>query len=214
MSLSTAPNWTQKPVLLSKQWAESLNPKTSTQNQTVADNLLRTLPVTDNICPENGSYPPYTSVELRPQNRPFMHEVLVASLVANGMSYAAGTTEEWMQASRDGKQVWVGAGQLPYESVYRSDPPGIVLTFNGFIAGYAWSLEGVPIKLALSVLTIYCVYTMVHLAYMFLTGHASLTFYHLGTHCSGDKFMSIKHFVVHERRNRSYGYIQIPCWCS
>jgi hypothetical protein len=90
---SAVPAWSSPSISFSKAWAESLNPITSVQHRTVSDNALRALPVTDEICPPGGAYP-----EASPQwqplwTRPFMHEAFLTSLVANGLSHAAGATQ-------------------------------------------------------------------------------------------------------------------------
>lgn len=172
---STLPDWSRPSVAFSKQWAESLNPLTSTQNWTVADNLLRTMPVTDNICPRNGSYEQDNGAMLHSRNRLLMHEALIASLIANGMSNAAGITEQWTQKSSKNKDnIWTLFNSTIGSLLKQSSPPGIVLTFQGSLPGYAWSLDSSSIILALTVLIIYCLYTIVYLAYVFSTGHSSM----------------------------------------
>jgi hypothetical protein len=174
-SLSMLPQWAQPSVKFSKEWAQSLNPLTSVQNRTVADNLIRLLPVTDEICPLNGSYP-HTSETIDgnfvPTTRPFMHERLIASLVANGMSHAAGVVERW-QWPTDGQ--WSYTSPQNFTQYIQADPPGMKLTFQVFMPGYGWNLDGFAIKIAVAVLILYCLYASIYVLYTFFTGHSSTT---------------------------------------
>lgn len=160
-SLSTVPQWSQPSVRLSKQWAESLNPKTNMHNRKMVDNLLRWMPPTDNICPTNGSYRS-TREYLR---RPFMHEALVASLLANGMSNKDGIH------GRFPASVFTTNDALDVEG--RPVRPGIIMTFHSFVEGYAWNLEGTSIKIAIPVLIIYCIYTIAYVLFTLITGRFS-----------------------------------------
>lgn len=176
-SPSTLPQWSLPSIQLSKAWAESLSPLTDVQNRTVADNLLRLLPVTNNICPANGSYSQDLPVLQFPDSRPFMHERLLASLVANGMSHAAGVTEEWGldPANSDPNFRWTFYSSYFNKSKNQAVPPGIILVLHGQLLGYAWSLDGAPIKLALPILFLYCIYTIAYVLYTFVTGRSSTT---------------------------------------
>ncbi len=176
-SPSTLPQWSLPSVQLSKAWAESLSPLTDVQNRTVADNLLRLLPVTTNVCPLNGSYPENLSELQYRDSRPFMHERLLATLVANGMSHAAGATElwRWDPAESDPNFRWSFYSSSSNENKNQATPPGFVLTLHGQLSGYAWSLDGAPIKLALPILFLYCIYILAYVLYTFVTGRSSTT---------------------------------------
>ena len=50
----------------------------------------------------------------------------------------------------------------------------MTLKFQGGVEGYAWSVDGVPVKLAIVVLSLYCLYTAVYVLYTILTGHCSM----------------------------------------
>lgn len=176
-SYSTLPQWSLPSVHLSKAWAESLSPLTDVQNRTVADNLLRLLPITTNVCPANGSYPQDTSELQSPVSRPFMHERLLASLVANGMAHVAGATElwQWDPANSDPNFRWISYSSKSNKDQNQAVPPGIVLTLHGRLSGYAWSLDGAPVKVALPILFLYCMYTFAYVLYTFVTGRSSTT---------------------------------------
>ena len=176
-SLSILPQWSLPSVRLSQAWAESLSPLTDIQNRTVADNLLRLLPVTNNVCPVNGSYPQDQPELHFPDSRPLMHERLLASLVANGMSHAAGATEQWRwdPANSDPNFRWAFYNPHGNERKNQAVPPGLVLILHGRLSGYAWSLHGAPIKVALPILFLYCIYTTAYVLYTFITGRSSTT---------------------------------------
>lgn len=183
--LVTLPRWTQQPsISMSKAWAEQgLNPTTSINNRTVADILLGQLPLTSYICPVGGqflpnSYQQDTAITHSPNGwgRPFLHERLIAALVANGLSHAAGVVELWTPA---GGGTWSftrpndNSGQN-FSFLKQPNPPGMVLTMHGYLPGtYAWIIDGVTIKLALAILCAYCAYALAYALYSFSTLKAS-----------------------------------------
>ena len=165
-SLSSLPQWSQPSITLSAICPQSLSPMTDVQNRSVADNLLRLTVATANICLPNGSYTSDQSGNS--QSRPFMHERLLASLVANGMSHAAGATHQ------------VDNGYInsyaPVDPDVRSEAgTGIVLTFQGWVPGFGWNLDGIPIKIALPILIFYCLFASTYGLYTLITGRSSTT---------------------------------------
>ncbi|KEF60305.1 uncharacterized protein A1O9_01865 [Exophiala aquamarina CBS 119918] len=170
-SLAELPQWSNPSVKLSKAWAESLEAITDVLNRTVVDNLIRQMPITDNICP-NGTSEGRYQISLR---RPFMYERLLATLVANGMSHAAGAIEEWFWYPSP-KQTggWVFTDPNTFEQKSQKSPPGVVLTFEGHLPGFAWNLDGIPIKIVLPVLMVYCLYTLSYVLFTFITGRSSM----------------------------------------
>jgi hypothetical protein len=167
--------WPQHAIApLSKDWANSITSQTSNQNRTVADNLLRTLLLTDNICPPNGIYSNNLTADDRNTARPYTHEALISSLIANGLSHVAGPFEQWQWGKWDNSHFqWRHIDEWSGEERTSSQPPGIVLTFHGHLMGYAWSLDGTGIKIAVPILIIYCLYTTVYVLYTFITGRSS-----------------------------------------
>jgi hypothetical protein len=148
-----------------------LNPVTSTQNRTVVDNLLRELPMDQNICPVDTVNATVNNwVGTTPQNqffRPYYHERLVAALVANGISHSAGVTEQWTGSGPD--STWTttvtNSSDETLTVLTSSHPPGVVLAIHGSLPGYAWNLDGVLIRLAIAILCLYCVYTIAYALY-------------------------------------------------
>jgi hypothetical protein len=134
------------------------------QNRTVADNLLSWMPVTDSICPSDGSYPKGNEPNST-DVRPFMHEALVASLVANGMSHPT-----------NGIQVCSWENNGCHWSCYDGalmDRPVAVLDFHGSLPGFAYNLDGTPIKVALPILILYLLYTIPYVIFTLITGRSS-----------------------------------------
>ncbi|KAE8160474.1 hypothetical protein BDV40DRAFT_302286 [Aspergillus tamarii] len=171
-SLLSVPQWSDPSIKISLEWAKSLNQVTSVQNRSVADNLLRSLSVTDNLCPWNATYGLDTQGYSR--TRPYMHEALISSLVANGISHSAGAAEEWRKHRIGGSQIWE-YNAFPSGNLEQTiSPPAMILKFQGSVEGYAWSVDGVPVKLAIVVLSLYCLYTAVYVLYTILTGHCSM----------------------------------------
>ncbi|KAF4177465.1 hypothetical protein CNMCM8694_002296 [Aspergillus lentulus] len=160
--LNALPAWPPHAVSISKDWANSITTQIANQNRTVADNLLRSLLLTENVCPVNGSYPLYSRAP-----RPMMHEAIVSSLVANGMSHAAGPFNMSAQNLHDGTFRWVTRiGDL-------INPPGLILTFQSHVLGFAWNMDGTAIRIAISILILYCLYATIYVVYTFVTGHSS-----------------------------------------
>jgi hypothetical protein len=213
--------WSHDPVKMSKIWAESLNTVTDVQNRTVADNLLRWMPVTSNLCPLNGTYSSAISgnggcadqVKLpdgscpgdneNAYKRPFMHEALISSLVANGMSHAADGIELWTYSS--GKDTdyrgWTFSNSRSDDRVTQNNPPGVLLNFHGRLPGYVFNLDGVPIKIALLILMLYCLVVVPYVLFTLTTGRSSRIW---GT-MSGFTALAINSTPTEALRNTSAG---------
>lgn len=165
--LNTLPaaSWQANAVSLSKEWANSITTQLSNQNRTVADNLLRSLLLTENICPVNGSYPLYLL-----SSRPMMHEALISALVANGMSHATGPFQISEYRQNNGDFQWFN---WTYADNHEDKPAALILTFQVSVVGYAWSMDGTAIKIAVPILIIYCLYVVSYVAYTLVTGNTS-----------------------------------------
>ncbi|EAS34724.3 uncharacterized protein CIMG_00078 [Coccidioides immitis RS] len=182
-SLATLPSWSRSPISLSKSWAESLNPTTKVQNQTVADNLLQAMPITPNICPTGGNYSLEYEHEtggaiLTSYGRPFMHEALVASMIVSGLSGAAGPAQLGNLTFNSESKKWTWKYEdlgIPWETVSMelSEPPGVQFIFGSQAPGYVWNTTGTSTKLSICVLSIYCLYTVAYVLYTFFSGRSS-----------------------------------------
>ncbi|KAK2749313.1 hypothetical protein FQN55_003639 [Onygenales sp. PD_40] len=159
--------WQQKPVSFKKPWADSITSLIVTQNRTVADNSLRSLLVTDNICPPNGSYPSRQFRSSPAVPRPLMHESLLSALLANGMSHATG--EFHLRIFNDE----TGKFENHYSDEEDTGPPGLVITIQSNAEGYGWNMDGTAIRLAVPILILYCLYASTYVAYTFITGRSS-----------------------------------------
>ena len=122
---------------------------TDVQNRSVVENLLRLMPATSDVCPVNGTYADLSDNTGALVARPFMHERLLASLVANGMSHAAGIVGFWSinQDSTNTSENWEKIMDDSDQDVWTSaTTPGLVLTYHGWVSGYGWNLDGIPIQ--------------------------------------------------------------------
>ncbi|KAL3418074.1 hypothetical protein PVAG01_09789 [Phlyctema vagabunda] len=171
-SLLELPKWSEPSITFSKVWAESLNPSTDIQNRTVVDTLLRWLPTNEIICPALLDIYGYAADDIL--TRAYMHEKILSSLVANGLSHVVGATEIWEKQEKRGssRKIW---SYYDGDDNERADPPGMVLQFQGFLPGYAWSMDGTAIKIAIPVLLLYCLYAVSYVVYTFVTGRSSMT---------------------------------------
>jgi hypothetical protein len=160
--LNTVAEWAPHAVSISKDWANSITSEVSNQNRTVADNLLRTVLLTENVCPPNGSYPEFSTAP-----RPVMHEAIVSSLVANAMSHAAGPFKTSARNLHNGNFEW----QTVNGPVAK--PPALVLTFPSRVLGFGWNMDGAAIRISIPLLLLYALYATIYVAYTLVTGHSS-----------------------------------------
>lgn len=160
--VNSLPTWPQHALFMSKAWANNLTSTIGYQNQTVAHNLLSSLLLTDNICPKDGKYSHNTNMMLK---RPFVHEGLISSLIANAMSRLGGDATTYPQEIRDDK--------LPNTDTLNGLVPrrvGFVLPIRRQKQGYAWNMDGLGIKISIPILILYCLYITVHVVYIFILG--------------------------------------------
>ncbi|KAK2875132.1 hypothetical protein FQN49_001758 [Arthroderma sp. PD_2] len=126
-------------------------------SQDAADTLLKSLPITASLCPVNGTY--------RGQYRPLMHEAALSALISNAISYHHSTVESFILL--DG--IWQS-----YDGVRLTGQPGTVFTARRVLTGYAWTLHGTSIKVAIAVLCLYCIFALSYVLYTLITGRSSL----------------------------------------
>lgn len=172
--LAFTPKWSQPSISLSVAWATSLDQLTDLENRTVSDNLLRLMLITDNVCPTNGTY------AARDHERPYMHERLLATMVVNGLAHAGSTSPFCFNApSSSGWQCPSSEGETTGPTLPAFPPPGVLLTMQGYLPGYAWNHDGVPIKISLVIPIIYCVYVGAYVIYTLVSGRSSMTWRNL-----------------------------------
>ncbi|EED22198.1 hypothetical protein TSTA_094440 [Talaromyces stipitatus ATCC 10500] len=164
-TLPPAASWPA--VSISKEWANSITSQIANQNRTVADNLLRSLLLTEVVCPVNGSYT--TNSTMSDAYRPMMHEAIISSLIANGMSYAVGKFITSDTRLKNGDFQWINSTNYGDES----RPAGFIMSFQSSVEGYAWNMDGVAIKIAIPILLIYILYATGYIAYTLVTGHST-----------------------------------------
>jgi hypothetical protein len=108
-------------------------------------------------------------------DRPFMHEALVASLVANGMSHAVEPDTVWKWSSYHQKWYTINITVFPSENIWSNSLPGVVLRVKSSISVYAYTFDGIWIKISILVLFVYCVYTLSYVVFTFVTGKSART---------------------------------------
>lgn len=168
-STLSLPNWsdTSQSTHLSKKWAQSLDALTDVQNMTLANLLLRNTAVTSNICPENGTYG--TTQFGEPVSRPYTHEALLSSLVVAGLSDTSWNASTHKVFEPRG---WIRSDRCGSEDS-SSKPPGMLIPLSSRLEGYAWTVHGTSIKLALTVLGIYAAYVIAYIIYVLASGRVS-----------------------------------------
>lgn len=129
--------------------------------ENAADKLLKSLPMTDIICPVNGTY--------SGNHRPVMHEAVLSTLVANAISYHHCIVEpsfHWSSGWRPA--IYDSGSSIPTE------PPKTTFTFRYVKSGYAWTMQGTSIKLSIAILGLYCVFGLTYGAFSLISKRSSL----------------------------------------
>jgi hypothetical protein len=180
-SFSSMTEWAGSTVDFSTAWAESLNPLTGVQNSTVIDNVLRRMPMTKSICTIDDTTYARDINGVDQENRlglnwptRKMHEVLLAALVVNGMSNTGKNIRMWRPY---GIGEWNFENANNYYTKVSSRPNGYIPNFQGLVSGFGYSLDGVGIKLSLSILLLYSLFTLTYISYCLATGRSSLTWW-------------------------------------
>ena len=163
------PFFPEKPVLVTEDWANNLNPFVPALNTTVIDSLMST------ISP---------AAELS-----ISHQISIASwaltgLLANGLASIGATAKlqgdiktivkpdssnEW-----DGDYWFSGKGD-----VFIVDPEEskdwVKLRVDSTVDGYAYNIRGAPPKVAIAFLLTYCIIALSHVVYAGISGKFSLS---------------------------------------
>ncbi|PGH17191.1 hypothetical protein AJ79_01329 [Helicocarpus griseus UAMH5409] len=160
------PSWPTNRTPLKVPWTQSITSAAAHQNRTVAHNILSTLPLTDNLCPPNGSYESWDNPAMSQpthRTRPLTHESLLSALVANGMSHATGSF------------TFQGTQSTSSHSNNNNDKNNdkLQLSIHSSVEGWGWNMDGTAIRIAIPILTLYCLYTTVYVLYTFFTGRSS-----------------------------------------
>lgn len=146
---------------MSKVWAESQNLTVGTgESRTFAVNILDSIATTNNICPlngnwstptEDGAYPIITKYTRYSDNRPLIHEALLASLIANGMSHAGDWQSAWFTKSsatiKGGRWLYNHSTPAERQEFLRDQTNGTIVTFHRSLPGVALTIDGGPSNL-------------------------------------------------------------------
>jgi hypothetical protein len=157
-------------VSITSEWAASLTPPLSDQNTTVDAAFYSILNENLDTNQENSSQPAY------------IHEAVLASLVANGMArngFDSGildNPESDLPSSLpdETNRQWLSGSNNNIFAIEPTDPGAVYpLSITSVVSGLAYTTEGIPIKLAFAVLPLYCIYALSHLLYAAISGISS-----------------------------------------
>lgn len=160
-------------VSIPSDWAAYLTPPLSDQNSTVDAAIYSTLGENLYLENENASHPAY------------IHEAVLGCLIANGMArnrFPSGIvdnpenyqSELPVTLSNQSIKQWLsGANKNPLNITFSDAQSGYALTVNSTVTGVAYTTDHVPIKIALAVLVVYCVFAVGHLLYAAISGISS-----------------------------------------
>lgn len=157
-------------VSITSEWAASLTPPLSDQNTTVDAAFYSILNENLDTNQENSSQPAY------------IHEAVIASLVANGMArngFDSGildNPESDLPTSLPDQinRQWLLGSDTNIFDLDPTDPAAVYqFSITSAVSGLAYTTDGIPIKLAFAVLPLYCIYALSHLLYAAITGISS-----------------------------------------
>jgi hypothetical protein len=158
--------WSIDWVSISSAWAAYLTPSLSDLHGTVDAAIYSTLGENLYTKNENSSHPAY------------IHEAVLGSLIANGMArncFSCGIVHN-AEDSQSGlsitlsdksiKQWLTGQNRNPL-NIDANDPlAGYSITVDSTITGVVYTTDHAPVKLAIAVLVLYCLFAAAHLLYM------------------------------------------------
>ena len=158
--------WSLSRVEITAEWADSLIPPIEGMNTTVDSAIYSTM--ADVLDPD----------EEDPNHPAYFHEALLVSLVVNGMARVGfseriiglDTTNDSFAFSDAISKSWLSGSNhniFDVDSIKRSG--SYQLTIMSTVSGLAYWTDGVPIKIALAVLILYCSLALIYLVYITIT---------------------------------------------
>ncbi|KAI4115064.1 MAG: hypothetical protein LQ345_004271, partial [Seirophora villosa] len=157
------PFYPQRPINISKEWAEYLNPHVPRFNTTVFNILL-------------SEKPPF------PTQPDLTHKAALLMLVTNGLartgynSQLQGTLRTRMtqdgSTSLDGNY-WVSSKGDVFTVDPEESKEWVQLQMESALQGYAYNVDDTPPRVAIGILIIYCVFTVAHICYLAISGISS-----------------------------------------
>lgn len=153
----------QRPIILTEEWVNYLNPTVPHLNTTVFNSLL--------------------GLNLSPQSLPTLAQMILAGMVANGLSRIGATS----QIQGTVKQVVEPDGSLGLNgdywfsgkgnNVFQVDPTEakdwVKFRVSSTVEGYSYNTHGPTPKVAISFLLAYCVVAVAHILYAGISGISS-----------------------------------------
>ena len=155
----------QRPINMTQQWAQHLNPIVRSANRSVFDLIMQE---TDPFADPDASYSPSSNV----------NDVLV-SLIANGLARIG--FESTLQGSpksvksTDGTSwidgnYWISGKGNMFEVDPTHSKDWLKFHVNSTLEGYAYNTETIAPRVAIGVMTLYCMIALAHLFYSGISG--------------------------------------------
>lgn len=157
-----SPSYPQRPINVTQAWADYLNPWVTTSNTSLFNILMR-----ETLSPASKHIPP---------------EGILTSLMTNGLARSSFTSE--LQGS---VKTFPGPDGSPYlDGNYWLSGKGdafivdadeskdwVKLKVESYLQGYAYNTYNFPPKIAIAILTVYCLFATGHILYAGITGKQS-----------------------------------------
>ena len=157
------PLFPQKPITVSTDWANYLNPFLPDFNTTVFNKLM------------NAPYGLFA--------QPSSADVILSSLLANGLSRTSfwGQLQGTARSSYDPKSnqtfidgaYWLSSKGDVFQVTGSESQNWTKLEVDSTVSGYSYSTRGTAAKLAIAFLLVYCILVVIHFAYAGISGISS-----------------------------------------
>ena len=157
-----SPIFPQRPVLITKDWANFLNPTISYLNTTVFASLMGL----DTSLHELGQA-----------------EIILSEMLANGLSRIGSTsqlqgivkqrTQQGQPAGLDGGYWFAGKGNNVFQVDPAESQDWVKFRVSSTVEGYSYNTHGATPKVAICLLLIYCVVVIIHITYASVSGISS-----------------------------------------
>jgi hypothetical protein len=168
--------WPQGRVAITHAWADLLAPALIGGSGTVAEALIPAFEVPTNIggqpwldssVPQFEDPAPGKPVVPLTSRRSYNYEIMMAGLFASGMARAG------IVQYGQNNYAFQNPLLLPSNESGTDGVDYYTIKMQVEVVGLAYNLEGVPIKLAIAVLLIYCIFAVVHVCYAAISGVSS-----------------------------------------
>lgn len=160
------PFFPQRPVIVTEDWANYLNPSIEYLNTTVFNTLMQLNATQDSI-----------------SHRQTLAELILTEMVANGLSRIGSTsqvqgivrqsTEPGQAGGLDGNYWFSGKGNNVFQVDPAESKDWVKFRVASTIEGYSYNKRGTTTKLAIGLLLVYCLVAIIHIIYAGISGISS-----------------------------------------